>query len=144
MREAFNEKHLSVKRKKAKRGKKKIDVSSDSSDDEKEEADRGLKAQSMEGLSQEQLVVTLAKAYSLMAGGQPTFRYQPYVKQFKGLCNYCGEQGHKKFDYPNRKAKEGNENGDQQRPMCIHCNRNTHNADRCWELKKNASNRPLG
>ena len=89
-------------------------------------------------------------------------RWQPYPKQFKGRCHYCGEQGHKTAECPNKGVASvatpgaipsggqwaprppATSNGGQWAPRqpCQHCQRTTHSSDRCWELEQNAATRP--
>ena len=35
------------------------------------------------------------------SGQQNYQRFTPFTRQFKGLCNHCGVQGHKAADCPN-------------------------------------------
>ena len=50
VRAAFNEKHLLLKRRKAKQGKGRVEISDDSSDDDVEEIERGYEARSVGNL----------------------------------------------------------------------------------------------
>ena len=93
--------------------------------------------------------------YSSMANDGRDFRqmetqrqwnsYTPYVKQFKGRCNYCGKIGHKLNACP-EKAGEKDQRTSRtytgEKGKCIHCLKDTHPSDRCWELDKNSGFRP--
>ena len=49
-----------------------------------------------------------------------------YDKQFKGICYNCGAWGHKGATCPEKKKP------------CIHCGKDTHRDEQCWELEVNA------
>ena len=78
------------------------------------------------------------------SGQQNYQRFIPFTRQFKGLCNHCGVQGHKAADCPNKQGGGGKAEEPRRwnNAICPHCNKDTHPADRCWELEKNASFRP--
>jgi hypothetical protein len=146
VRESFNEKHLFLKRKRGKKGKKKVEISDDSSENEKEEADKAL--QVMVGSRQQNTQGGFAMVNQ--GYGQPRqfpYRegprqgvYQPFVRKFKGRCHNCGKQGHKSSECPEKIGSSAGRGGMGQgnRMRCPHCDKNTHPPEKCWELEQNA------
>ena len=132
VRETFNEKHLNLKRAKIKRGKKKVEVSDNSSEDGNEESDKALNSRSIaeNAMMQSKTAYMPPEGCALVAtGGQWNNNYGGFTKQFKGKCNYCGGWGHKKFE-----CKEHLENfGDENWRKCEHCQKDTHASDMCWD-----------
>ena len=147
VRAAFNEKHLLLKRRKARQSKGKVEISDDSSDGEVEEIERGYEARSTgnlrpggnagsAGMGTRPFGAGMQRNY-----GTPN-RFQPYVRRFTGMCNYCGVQGHKAVECPEKPQNTMWNRTRRTNGKCIHCNRDTHPSDKCWELDKNALLRP--
>ena len=158
VKDAFNEKYLELKRKRRrKKGRrKKIDVSEDSSEDSDDEDERGLHGMTTRADGEGRRKGDGNQfGQAAMDNGEPGNTnkqhqqqqqrpYHPYMKQFKGYCNYCGKQGHKAIDCEDKKKDLGTQGGEGKwvRTRCPHCNKDTHPADRCFELEKNAHFRP--
>lgn len=53
------------------------------------------------------------------------------VTAFKGSCNFCGKEGHKATDCPNKKSVK-----------CENCGKSGHKKEYCWELESNKSRQP--
>jgi hypothetical protein len=134
VRESFNEKHLFLKIKQGKKSKKKVEIRDDSSENDKEEADRAL--QVMVGTGQRNTQGGFAmgnQGYGQprqfpYLEGQKQGGYQPFVKKFKGRCHNCGQQGHKLSECPEKIGSSAGRGGIGQgnRMRCPHCVKDTH------------------
>jgi hypothetical protein len=93
--EQFN--NLKLHDSKRKGGKKEIKLGADGSETTEEEDEKGMVGDAMSNHQAPPRIEMGAMGVAPQAQ-----RWQPYPKQFKGRCHYCGEQGHKTAECPNK------------------------------------------
>jgi hypothetical protein len=86
---------------------------------------------------QENILITTQRGAS---NGKHRKGKKNFHKQFKGLCNTCGKQGHKGIDCPDRTKKADQAHVTQQQfdrtIPCPYCQIPGHTEDRCWKKEK--------
>lgn len=67
------------------------------------------------------------------------------ITLLKGKCYHCGQEGHHKSEYPQRKSGKGGQGGGgsggnhgkkKKKLKCHHCSKAGHVKAECWQLKK--------
>ena len=132
-----------------KKTKKNVDVSDDSSEEDKAENEKAMMMAQLSNASKQGSILHDPNnpniAYMIIDPKNMTkTNYNPYFKHFKGQCHACGEWGHKGAECPNKKQEAKPAIDGPPQPKCTYCGSYFHNTRICWEREENAYRRPPG